>query len=99
MIIFFTLLTFLSVQDTSGYDYLSEKDYERNIISPLRYRYSIDIMNEGLYIYDHKNRVISFRDNEIIEVIDTLNRKLIDNTILHYDNTKKRLIFLDARGW
>ena len=98
MLLFLTLITFLSVQDTTGYDYLSEKDYQRNVISPLRYRYSVDVMNEGLYIYDHKNGVISFRDNESIEVIDTLNRKYIDSTTLHYDNTKQRLIFLDAGG-
>jgi hypothetical protein len=98
MLLLLTLTTFIFVQDTTGYDHQSEKDYLRNINSPLRYRYTIDVLNKGLYIYDHQDGVIYNKINDSVAVIDTLNRKYIDNTTLHYDNIKQRLIFLDAGG-
>ena len=98
MLLFLTLLTFVSFQDTTGYDVLSEKIYQRNLKSPLRYKVDIDVLSNQLYIYDQKDGKIYIKKNDEVVLIDSLNRKYIDDTILYHDETYNRLIFTDAGG-
>jgi hypothetical protein len=98
MLLFLTLLTFLSFQDTTGYDVLSEKIYQRNLKSPLRYKVDIDVLSNQLYIYDQKDGKIYIKKNDEVVLIDSLNRKYIDDTILYHDEIYNRLIFTDAGG-
>jgi hypothetical protein len=106
MLLFLTLLTFLSFQDTTGYDYLSEKGYDylseknylRNINGRLRYRIDVDVVNKGLFIYDHKDGSLFTKYDSTVTVIDSLDRMYIDETILYADHVDNRLLFVDEGG-
>jgi hypothetical protein len=106
MLFILSLLTLFTVQDTTeydylsekGYDYLSEKNYLRNINGNLRYRIDIDVVDKGLYIYDHRDGVLYSKYDSTVTVLDSLDRMYIDETILYFDHTKNRLLFIDEGG-
>ena len=106
MLLLLTLLTFLSAQDTTGYDYLSEKGYDylseknylRNINGALRYRIDVDVVNNGLFIYDHKDGRLYTKYDSTVTMLDSLDRLYIDETILYADHVDNRLLFIDEGG-
>ena len=85
MLLILSLIALFTVQDSTGYDYLSQVVYERNITGPLRYRFDIDNVNKQLYIYDHKDGTIYTSNSKKTVFVDSLDRRYIDDTVLFYD--------------
>jgi hypothetical protein len=98
MLLILSLIALFTVQDTTGYDHLSQIIYERNIVGPLRYRFDIDNLNKQLYIYDQKDGTIYTFNNKKTVFVDSLDRKYIDDTVLFHDSESNKLIFTDAGG-
>ncbi|MDA0736919.1 MAG: hypothetical protein O2911_07355, partial [Bacteroidetes bacterium] len=106
MLLILSLIALFTVQDTTGYDYLSEKGYDflseknylRNINSHLRFRIDVDVVNKGLYIYDHKDGVLYSKYDSTVSILDSLDRMYLDETILYSDHVKNRLLFVDEGG-
>ena len=106
MLLILFLIALFTVQDTTGYDYLSEKGYDflseknylRNINSHLRFRIDVDVENKGLYIYDHKDGVLYSKYDSTVSILDSLDRMYLDETILYFDHVKNRLLFVDEGG-
>ena len=106
MLLILSLIALFTVQDTTGYDYLSEKGYDflseknylRNINSHLRFRIDVDVENKGLYIYDHKDGVLYSKYDSTVSILDSLDRMYLDETILYSDHVKNRLLFVDEGG-
>jgi len=97
MVYFMLLLIGLSVQnDKTGYDHLSQVNYERNIANGLRYRLGVDIDQHQLYIYDMSDGVLYLKKNGVLSPIDTLNRRYLDDTMTYFDSNSRKLLFLDA---
>ena len=98
MLLILSLIALFTVQDTTGYDHLSQIIYERNIVGPLRYRFDIDNLNKQLYIYDQKDGTIYTTNNKGTVFVDSLDRRYIDDTVLFHDSESNKLIFTDAGG-
>jgi len=98
MLLILSLIALFTVQDTTGYDHLSQIIYERNIVGPLRYRSDIDNVNKQLYIYDQKDGTIYTTNNKGTVFVDSLDRRYIDDTVLFHDSESNKLIFTDAGG-
>ena len=97
MVYFVFLMIGLSVQnDTTGYDHLSQVNYERNMANGLRYRLGVDIDQHQLYIYDMSDGVLYLKKNGVLSPIDTLNRRYLDDTMTYFDSNSRKLLFLDA---
>lgn len=97
MVYFVLLLIGLSVQnDTTGYDHLSQVNYERNMANGLRYRLGVDIDQHQLYIYDMYDGVLYLKKNGESSPIDTLDRRYLDDTMTYFDSNSRKLLFLDA---
>jgi hypothetical protein len=98
MLLILSFIALFTVQDTTGYDHLSQVVYERNIFGPLRYRFDIDNVNKQLYIYDHKDGKIYTTNSKETVFVDSLDRRYIDDTVLFHDSESNKLIFTDAGG-
>ncbi len=97
MVYFVLLLMGLSVQnDTTGYDHLSQVNYERNMANGLRYRLGVDIDQHQLYIYDMSDGVLYLKKNGESSPIDTLDRRYLDDTMTYFDSNSRKLLFFDA---
>ncbi len=93
--LFLILFSFQQPADSLDIDYRTlidiEVHYDRKT-----YRVAFNPDEKDLYIYNLGTGVLHKKNNAGTTAIDTLDRYLIDTTVIFYDTRSKKLKFIDA---